>query len=64
MSGNLTIEGSKDTYHASATAPQIQLALDRMRDELVREVKKSRGRAVRLLRRGGATLKTLLRFGR
>ncbi|HQU07656.1 MAG: hypothetical protein B7X04_01990 [Parcubacteria group bacterium 21-54-25] len=64
VSGNLTIEGHKYTYHASAVANSAELALDRMRDELVREVKKSRGRSARLMRKGGAALKALLRFGR
>ncbi len=64
VSGNLTVDGCKDRYHASATDTQIETALNHMRDDLVREIRKSRGRTIRFLRKGGSTLKSLLRFGR
>lgn len=64
VSGKLTVEGGKYVYYASVVAENIEIALDNMRDDLVREVKKSHGRTMRLMRRGGTAVKTFLRFGR
>ncbi len=60
--GNLTINGKN--FHASAMGATLEGAVDDVRDELAREVKKARGKATHLLRRGGSKLKDMLRFGR
>ncbi len=59
--GNLTINGT--LFRAEALGETLEAAVDAVRDELVREVRQSRGKARRLLRRGGAALKEMLRFG-
>ncbi|HEX8947285.1 MAG TPA: hypothetical protein VF829_03680 [Candidatus Paceibacterota bacterium] len=61
-SGNLVVEGA--VFHARARGDSIELVLDKVRDDLVREVRTSNGRAKSLLRRGGKAVKSFLRFGR
>ena len=52
------------TYHAEAVKPTPSAAADRVRSELEAEIRKDRGRARRLWRRGSGAVKDLLRFGR
>lgn len=58
----LIVDGQ--VYHAEAVKPTPSSAADRVRSELEAEIRRSRGRARRLMRRGGIALKNLLRFGR
>jgi len=58
----LTVEGK--VFHAEAVKPTPETAADRVRSELEAEIRKDRGRARRLLKRGGAAIKRMLRFGR
>lgn len=58
----LTVDGQ--VFHAEAVKPSPESAADRVRSELEAEIRRSRGRTRRLLRRGGAALKRILRFGR
>jgi hypothetical protein len=51
-------------YYAEAVKPTPESAADRVRRGLESEIRHSRGRARKLIRRGGAALKNLLRFGR
>lgn len=51
-------------FHAEAVKPSPESAADRVRSELESEIRKSRGRARRLWKRGGAAIKRMLRFGR
>ena len=60
--GNLTVDGR--LYRAEATGATLESAIDRARDELVREVRQSKSRTRRLAKRGGAMIKRALRFGR
>jgi ribosome-associated translation inhibitor RaiA len=60
--GNLLVDG--EVYHASAEGPTLESAVDRVRNDLARSLKRSRGKAHGLMKRGGNTLKNLLRFGR
>jgi hypothetical protein len=53
-----------EVYHAEAVKPTPESAADRVRSELEAEIRHSQGRARRLLKRGGAALKRMLRFGR
>lgn len=50
-------------FHAEAVKPSPESAADRVRSELESEIRKSRGRARRLWKRGRAALKRMLRFG-
>lgn len=52
------------TYHAEAVKPTPETAADRVRSELESEIRKSRGRARALFKRGSAAIKDMLRFGR
>ena len=58
----LIIDGK--VFHAEAVKPTPESAADRVRSELEAELRHSRGRSRRLLKRGAATIKRMLRFGR
>lgn len=51
-------------YHAEAVKPTPESAADRVRGELEAEIRRDRGRARRLWRRGSSRIKEILRFGR
>ena len=51
-------------YHAEAVKPTPESAADRVRSELESEIRKDRGRARKLWKRGGAAIKRMLRFGK
>ena len=51
-------------FYAEAVKPTPESAADRVRSELEAEIRHSRGRARSLVKRGGAAIKNLLRFGR
>ncbi|MDE2021901.1 MAG: HPF/RaiA family ribosome-associated protein [Patescibacteria group bacterium] len=51
-------------FHAEAVKPTPESAADRVRSELEAEIRRSRGRARRLVRAGSARMKRMLRFGR
>lgn len=57
----LTVDGN--VYHAKAVKPNPESAADRVRSELEAEIRRSRGRARRLIRRGSSAIKRMLRFG-
>lgn len=57
----LIVDGQ--VYHAEAVKPSPSSAADRVRSELEAEIRRSRGRARKLLKRGGAAIKRMLRFG-
>ena len=50
-------------YHAEAVKPTPESAADRVRSELEAEIRRDRGRARKLWKRGGAAIKKMLRFG-
>ena len=58
--GNLSVGGQ--LYRAEATHETLEGAIDRVREDRVREVRPSRSRTRRLARRGGALVKGWLRF--
>jgi ribosome-associated translation inhibitor RaiA len=60
----LTIEGRGEVFHAEAVKPTPESAADKVRAELEAEIRKSRGRTRRLVRRGASAIKDMLRFGR
>jgi len=51
-------------FHAEAVKPNPESAADRVRSQLEAEIRKSRGRTRSLWKRGHATVKRILRFGR
>jgi ribosomal subunit interface protein len=59
--GNLSFTGKN--FHAKAMGETLEEAVDMLRDELIREVQRTRGKNRSLLRRGGSALKRMLRFG-
>ena len=58
----LMVDGT--VYHAEAVKPNPESAADRVRSELEAEIRRSRGRARRLWKRGHSAIKEMLRFGR
>ena len=60
--GNLSVDGN--LFRAEATGNTLEGAIDRVRDDIMRELRHTRGKERGLLKRGGAALKRMLRFGR
>ncbi len=61
-SGHLVVGGAE--YNAVATNKTIDGALESIRNELVRGVRKNKSRTMSAVRKGGAAIKSLLMFGR
>ncbi|OGG49064.1 hypothetical protein A3G63_00510 [Candidatus Kaiserbacteria bacterium RIFCSPLOWO2_12_FULL_52_8] len=59
--GNLSADGKM--FHAEAWSSNLEGAVDRVRDDLMHELRQARGRKRGFIRRGGAALKRLFRFG-
>ncbi len=59
--GNLSVDGN--LFRAEATSSTLEGAVDRVRDELTREVQHVHGKKRGFMKRGGAALKRMLRFG-
>ncbi len=59
---NLSVESKH--YTTTASAETLEQAIDMVRDDMLRLVRSSRGKAMRLLRKGGARIKKILRFDR
>jgi len=58
--GNLSVDGK--VYRAEALNETLEGAVDKVRDELARELKKARGKERSILKRGGRMVKGWLRF--
>jgi putative sigma-54 modulation protein len=58
--GNLSVSGK--SFRAEAVGETLEEAVDTLRDELMREVQRVRGKSRSFLRRGGAALKRMLRM--
>lgn len=58
---NLDVEGKR--YYAKAEAETLRAALDRMAAELAKEVRRDHKKRHSLMKRGGARIKELFRFG-
>ncbi len=58
----LIIDGK--VFHAEAVKPSPESAADKVRSELEAEIRHSRGRAQRLLKRGSSAIKRMIRLGR
>lgn len=59
--GNLSINGT--VLRAEAMGQSLEDAVDQVRDDLVRQLTSGRGKRRELVRRGGAALKRMLRWG-
>lgn len=60
--GNLSVDGK--LFRAEAASSTLEGAVDRVRDDLMRELRHARGKERGFLKRGGAAIKRMLRFGR
>lgn len=59
--GNLMVDGK--LFRAEANSETLEGAVDRVRDGLARELDSAQGKKRGLLKRGGAAIKKMLRFG-
>jgi ribosomal subunit interface protein len=59
--GNLSVDGK--LFRAEATGSTLENAIDKVRDGLSRELQHAQGKKHGLLKRGGAAIKKMLRFG-
>lgn len=60
LAARLTVDGN--VFHAEAVKPSPESAADKVRSELEAEIRRSRGRTRKLIKRGGSAIKKLLRF--
>jgi len=51
-------------YRSEGTGENIKTALDEVQEEITRSIRRDKRKQASLLRRGGAKLKEMLRFGR
>lgn len=58
----LAVDGK--VFHAEAVKPNPESAADKVRSELEAEIRRSRGRAHKLWKRGHSAIKRIMRFGR
>ena len=58
---NLFVKGH--TYRAEATEDQMEKAVDSMRDEVKKEIRRSNRKRESLIKRGGRKIKEMMRFG-
>lgn len=58
---NLWLKGT--LYRADATCEQFEKAIDKVRDELDKELRRAHKKQHSLFKRGGRRLKTMMRFG-
>jgi ribosomal subunit interface protein len=55
------ISGGGADYYAAKEAVDLRAAIDEVKDEIIREVNKNRGRKLSLMRRGGRMMKDAMR---
>lgn len=58
---NLYIAGT--LHRAEATEEQIEMAIDAMRDEVKKEIRRTNSKRESLIKRGGRKIKDMMRFG-
>lgn len=59
----INIHRGKETFRSVSNRPDLQSAIDDMRDEIAGELSSRKGKLLSLSRRGGQLAKTLLRGG-
>lgn len=62
VEANLWLHGTM--YRADATETQFEKAIDEVRAELDKELRRARSKRQSLLKRGGRKIKDMMRFGR
>ena len=62
IEANLTLKGK--LYRAEARAESFEKAIDEVRSQLDKELRRASGRREALIKKGGRKLKEMLRFGR
>jgi ribosomal subunit interface protein len=62
VEANFSVRGK--LYRAEATESSFELAIDKVREELDREMAKANEKRETLLKRGGQKFKNMLRFGK
>ena len=60
---NLTYPGG-ETVHATNNAENVNTAIDDVKAEIIRQLRKQKTSHMQILRKGGAMLKSMMRFGR
>lgn len=58
---NLYVRGK--LYRAEATTDQIEKSIDEVQNELLKEMRRSQSKAKTLVKKGGAAIKRMVRFG-
>ncbi len=61
---SITLKTEGKLYHAKATRSSVNEGVDEAVDELVVQLKRAHGKAQAMLKRGGDTLKRMMKFGR
>src|SRR3989344_9185362 len=60
---NLVYPGG-ETVHATNNAENVNTAIDDVKAEIIRQLRKQKTSHMQILRKGGAMLKSMMRFGR
>lgn len=61
---SITLKTEGKLYHAKATRSSVNEGVDEAVDELIAQLKRAHGKAQAMLKRGGDTLKRMMKFGR
>jgi ribosomal subunit interface protein len=61
---SITLKTEGKLYHAKATRSSVHEGVDEAVDELVSQLKRAHGKAQAMLKRGGDTIKRMMKFGR
>ncbi len=61
---SVTLKTEGTLYHAKATRSSVHEGVDEAVDEIIAQLKRAHGKAQALLKRGGDTLKRMMKFGR
>lgn len=60
----INISMGKKMFRAEAEEESVNVAIDKVKDEITKQLKRDKGRNFALLKRGGEKMKNLLRFGK
>jgi ribosomal subunit interface protein len=59
----VTLDTGSKVYRSSKEEPTLEKAIDKVKDDILAELRNDKGRARDLVRRGAATMKRMLRGG-
>jgi ribosomal subunit interface protein len=60
----INLHGKGRSFRAVSSKPDLYAAIDEAKDEMARELSANKDKQISLVRRGGAAIKNLLRFGK